>query len=78
MGGGVGGQRRGFLHFTRAWAGLAELYLVTSWGEKEMMGQNHTQEVFFLLLSGFPFLTWLLIFSQIYLSIHAPLPKLTW
>lgn len=43
----MGGQRRGFLHFTRAWASLAELCLVTSWGEKEMMGQNHKQEVFF-------------------------------
>ena len=78
MGGGAGGQRRRFLCFTRAWAGLSELYLVTAWGEKEMMGQNHKEEVFFLLPSGFPFLSRLLIFPQIYLSMHAPLPKLTW
>lgn len=47
MGGGSGGQRRGFLHFTRAWAGLAELYLVTSWGERDDGAKSHTGSLFY-------------------------------
>lgn len=53
---GTGRERWGFLRLSRPWPGLAEVCLVTSLGEKEMMGQSHKQEVlstaFSLFFSG--------------------------